>query len=305
MLYSLRGYSKRRIEIKNMQEETLSLIPRSTPLRKPTTPVVMHVARSRFEKLGDNADHPYTVRMRAIKEELRLTTRQLVEDLNLYEREFHADKFYAEDENGKPAMVTMNTVLMSSYLQGWVMQKSYMSSVRKRLENFYKHKKSQQGGLSTNQSICVIMDRWFKVLGIDPKSTTVSPFRQFAKLIGPFYKRPVLVSLDGEFSLGQLQDGLRLYTLIDAEGVPHEFSLNPNEPVLIKDKQQVKTGDVIQYSVLMGSQIRGGQAVVTDKPSIDHTTFFRWYTNNKMPRSIKTIELIQAAVDEAVKANLK
>lgn len=288
-----------------MVEETLSLIPRSSVERKPTPPVELHAARTRFEKLGDNADHPYTVRMRAIKEELRLTTRQLVEDLNLYEREFHADKFRRVEEDGNPPLLPMNPVLMSSYLQGWVMQKSYMSSVRKRLENFYKYKKSQQGCLSKNQSICTIMDGWFKVLGIDPKSTSVSPFRQFARSIAPFYKRPVLASMDGEFGLGELQGNLHLYTITDAEGVPHVFSLNPNEPILIKDKQQVKTGDVIQYSVLMGSQVRDGQAVVTDKPSIDHTTFFRWYTNNKMPRSIKTIELIQAAVDEAVKANKK
>ena len=55
----------------------------------------------------------------------------------------------------------------------------------------------------------------------------------------------------------------------------------------------------------MQTQKIGDKTIVTHEPSINHTTFFRWYSNNKMPRSIKTIELVQAAVDEAMKAMKK
>jgi hypothetical protein len=240
--------------------------------------------------------------MRAIKEELRLTTSQLVNELNAYERKFHARSYHAKDADGKPALLPMNRVLMSSYLQGWVMQDSYMAAVCQRLERLSVYKKETSKGHATGHDIRKIMDEWFKTLNIDPKSSAVSPFRQLGRNIAPFYKRPVLASVEGVFRLGLTKGPVRAYTITDTQDVAHEFWLNKAEPVLVKNGQSVKVGDVIQYSVLMKTETKDGQVVVTNEPSINHTTFFRWYTDNKMPRSIKTIELVQAAVDETRKS---
>lgn len=291
-----------------MIEEKLSLIPGvigQINKVKPTRKTVMHGPRTRFAKLGPNAGHEATIRMRAIKEELRLTTLQLVGEINAYEREVRAKNYSEKDLNGKPLLLPVNSVLISSYLQGWVMQEAYMEGILQRLEALLAHKKSQPSMIESDHSIRPIMNGWFKSLRIDPKSTSISPFRQLGRLIAPFYKRPVLASIEGTFHLGPIRGSLRIYEIKDSIGVRHKFLLNPNEPILIKDGQAVKVGNVIQYSVLMQTEKQDGQIIATNEPSINHTTFFRWYTNNKMPRSIQTIELVQAAVDEAVKLQKK
>lgn len=285
-----------------MLEEKISIIPGFNRAAKPSRALAMHEPRKRFVKAGDNADHPHTVRMRAIKSELRLTTAQLVSELNTYEREHQAKNFHARTDPNTPAWLPMTSVLMSSYLQGWVVQEPYMALMAKRLENLYKFKKQQSGAFAIKGDIRTIMDGWYKALGIDPKDSSVSPYRQLGRLIAPYYKRPVLVAISGRFNLGLSHGKVRSFNITDADGNTHEFTLNPKEPVLIKDNQDVKVGDVIQYSVLMQTQKQGGKSVFTHEPSINHTTFFRWYSNNKMPRSIKTLELVQAAVNEAVKA---
>jgi len=256
--------------------------------------------RKRFAKAGDNAQHPHTVNMRMIKSALRLTTIQLVNELNAYEKAHHSDKFHRSADPNTPSWLPMTAVLMASYLQGWVVKESFMAHMHKRLENLFWYK-NEQGQVKPSREIREIMDGWYKALGIDPKDTSVSPTRQLAKLIAPYYKRPVLAAVGGIFHLGLPVNGGQIYEITDIHGETHQFTLNPNEPVLIKDGQKIAEGDVIQYSVLMQTHRTGDKVVLTHEPSINHTTFYRWYANNKLPRSVKTIELVQAAVDEAAK----
>ena len=308
-----------------MFEETLTIIPGFAVNKKPDRRVAMHEPRKRFVKAGENADHHHTVRMRAIKTELRLTTAQLVSELNAYEREHQSQNFHRRgaapkaakghavggslpkgaDKNrpdpNAPAWLPMTSVLMSSYLQGWVVQEAYMELMVKRLENLYAFKK-EQGHLAPKSDIRTIMNGWYKSLGIDPNDSSTSPTRSLGRMIAPYYKRPVLAAINGKFRLGKVKDGLQHFRIIDAEGGAHDFTLSADEPILVKDGQNIKVADVLQYSVLMQTQKKDGEVIVTHEPSINHTTFFRWYSSNKMPRSIKTIQLVQAAVDEAAKA---
>jgi hypothetical protein len=288
----------------DMLEEKLSDIPGFDRVTKPSRAVLSHEPHKRFAKSGDNAEHAHTVRMRSIKTELRLTTAQLVSELNAYEREHQAKNFHSRTDAGAPAWLPMTSVLMSSYLQGWVIQEPFMALVLKRLENLRKFKKHQPSVFSVKGDIQTVMNGWYKVLGIDPKDTSVSPTRQLGRVIAPYYKRPVRVAISGQFHLGLSHGKLRSFSITDSDGETHEFTLDPKQAVLIKDKQDVKVGDVIQYSVLMQAQKKGEETALKHEPSINHTTFFRWYSSNKMPRSIKTLELVQAAVNEAVKARL-
>ena len=170
-----------------------------------------------------------------------LTTTQLVRELNAYEHEHQTNNFGARAEAGAPAWLPMTPALMSSYLQGWVVQESFMALVVKRLENFDQFKQQQPSTLAVKDSIRTLMDGWYQALGIDPKDSSVSPSRQLGRLIAPYYKRPV--------------------------------------------------------------QVAGKDTALAPEPSMNHTTFYRWYASNKMPRSIKTLELVQAAVNEAAKAH--
>lgn len=284
-----------------MFEEKISLIPGFSVGKKPSAAVNEHKPRKRFAKLGPNANHRLTIRMREIKERLRLTTAQLVYELNAYEQEHQQDNLGKYDPD-KPTWAKLTSVLMSSYLQGWVAQDIYMSQMTMRLENFLKFKK-KNGDLAGNADIRTIMDGWYKTLGIAPNDPATSATRQLGRLIAPYYKRPVLAALSGRFSLGLITDGMQMVNITDAKGVTHDFLVDLKEPLLMKDNQEVKVGDVIQYSVLMQTSKKDGESVVTQEPSINHTTFYRWYSQNKMPRSITTIEQVQAAVEAAATAN--
>lgn len=280
--------------------ERLTLVPSPLLQTYEENKAAERAPRVRFAKAGDNANHPHTVNMRMIKSALRLTTIQLVNELNAYEKEHQSDKFYRSADPNTPSWLPMTAVLMASYLQGWVVQESFMAQMSKRLENLFWHK-NEQGHVKPSREIRDIMDGWYKALGIDPTDTNVSPTRQLAKLIAPYYKRPVLAAVGGIFHLGLPVNGGQIYEITDIHGETHQFTLNPNEPVLVKDGQKIAEGDVIQYSVLMQTHREGGKVILTHEPSINHTTFYRWYANNKLPRSVKTLELVQAAVDEAVK----
>lgn len=250
-----------------------------------------HKPRVQFEKLGENADHPLTRRMREIKDSLRLTTLQISNQLNEYEREFHSNDVQDTiDEDGNSPYLPMKPVALSLYLQGWVLQESYLAANCERLERFYAYKTSQPGCLTTDIKICTLMEEWFKALHIDPQSKTISPYRLLAKKIAPFYKRPVRIQVAGVFKLGAPKGGLQSYSILDDQGVEHDFFLNPNFAVLIKNDQLVSIRDVVQYAVLTQGS--------SSEPIIDHTAFFRWYKSNKMPRSIKTVELVQEAVED-------
>jgi hypothetical protein len=264
-------------------------------------PIKREKATTRFAKAGPNADHVQTKRIREIKETLQLTMPQLVSQLNKYERQFQSENFKGRTDAGQPSWLPMTVILLSSYMQGWVMQEPYMALTRKRLENFYKYKKSLPSAALNSRDICKIMDGWFAKLHIDPNSEEVSPWRQLARLIAPHYKRPVLASVAGAFELGEVSGDMRAFTITDQDGKIHEFWLDPKEPVLVKNKKQITVGEVIQYSVLMRSEKVNGEFVTTRLPSTDHTVFYRWYKNKKMPRSIETIELVDAAVNLAAK----
>ena len=266
-------------------------------------PEVREKAKTRFKKEGENAGHRHTVRMRKIKDSLRLTMPQLVSQFNKYEREFQKENFKKADDKG-PMWLPMSVPLLSSYMQGWVMQESYMAMVRDRLDNFFKYKSSNSNPFTDKRDMREIMDVWFSELAIDPKSDVVSPYRQLARLIAPHYKRPVLASVAGVFNLGAINQGWREYTITTAGGDTHVFWLDAKEAVLIPSKKEVSIGEVIQYSVLIGIEKRDSQYVTTNLPSPDHTVFFRWYTKNKMPRSVETISLVDAAVTLAA-ARLK
>lgn len=301
-----------------MFEEKLTTIPGFTAPKKPDPALVLREPRKRFMKTGENASHAHTVRMRAIKQTLRLTTAQLVSELNEYERKHQSHNFHKRgtlpskaslpkgaDKNrvdpNTPAWLPMTTVLMSSYLQGHVVQESYMSLMVTRLENLYEFKKSQ-GRLAPKSDIRTIMNQWYAKLGIDPEDSSTSPTRSLARLIAPYYKRPVLAPASGKLHIGKVKDGLQHIRITGAEDVVHEFTLSATDEILVKSGAQVKAGQTLQHSVLMATQKVDGETVLTQMPSIDHTTFFRWYSSNKMPRSIVTIELVQAAVDAAAQA---
>lgn len=276
-----------------------SLIPGNVESNVATPKVKLHGRHVRFAKRGDNAENAHTVRMREIKRVLRLTTPQLVSELNAYERQFQAAKYRNKAWGTRPAVLPVTTHLMSQYLQGYVMQDNYMAAMCKRLEAFSKYKNSLPGNRLFDNSIRRIMNGWFAALHIDPASKSVSPFRKLGVLIAPFYRRPILAGVDGTFNLGLITDGVLVCNITDAGGQTHECFLDPKDSVLIENGRSVKVGDVLQYSVLMQTEKQGDLVVNTDEPSTNHTTFYRWYKSDKMPRSIRTIELVQAAVDAA------
>lgn len=270
-------------------------------MNKPKAPVKDDwiAPRQRFIKAAPNADHPLTVRMRAIKDEMRITTRQLVRDLNAYERAFHAKNYHLKDASGNAVFLPMKYVLLTSYLQGWVVQDVFMKAILERLENFLAYRKAL---VKPESDIRTIMDGWFAALGIATQNTNVSPYRQLASQIAPYYKRPVLASIEGEFHLLPPDGETGVYSITEASGDVHNFYFNLNEPLLVKNGQSLKVGDVLQYSVLMQTKKVGDRVITTNAPSDNHTTFYRWYSKNRMPLSMKTIELVQSAVNAAVLA---
>lgn len=282
-----------------MYKEEVSLIPGFTMPARPPSGKLLTPPRTRFLKMGPNAEHPKTVQMREIKEKLRLTTVQLVAELNAYEK-VHQSKNFRRSVDGSPSWHKIGSVLMSSYLQGWVMQEEFIGLMATRLNNLYKFKK-EQGQLAPKADIQTIMNRWYKALGIDPKDTTISPTRALAKRIAPFYRRPVLATVSGKFKVDSVKGHQLMCKIVTDEGETHAFGLDPAQPLEVTDGENLKVGQVLQYAVLMQTSKQGDKVVLTHEPSINHTTFYRWYSQNKAPRSIKTLELVQTAVDEAVK----
>ena len=255
------------------------------------------IKRLRFLKQGENADHPITTRLRAIKDNLHLTTLQFVNEINAYERAHQSHNFHGKIDDS-PSWLPLTSVLVSSYLQGYVMQTSYMELMLQRFESFFSFK-NQSGQILKYKDIRKIIDGWFDILKITEDSG--SRTRHLGRMIAPYYKRPVLAGISGTFFLGEKHEDVQNFTIVDNQEVSYEFCLNANEPILVKNKSKIRIGDVIQYSVLMYAAKNPDVTVITHEPSVNHTTFYRWYTQNKMPRSIKTIELVDAAVKEAAK----
>jgi len=277
-----------------MPENQFLLIPGFVPPTV-TKGVLLQPPKTRFQKIGPNAEHRHTVSIRSIKEKLHLTTGQLVSELNAYERDHQSSNFRRRIE-GQPAWRKISPVLMSSYLQGWVMQEEYMALMLKRLQNLFRFKK-EQGALAPTADIRTIMDSWYKTLKIDGTDEAVSPTRLLARLVAPFYHRPVLAGVSGKFHQGSKSAGVLQCAIVTAQDEVHEFTLDAKEPLEVKHLESIKAGQVLQYAVRMQAQKVAGQTALTHDPCINHTTFYRWYSKNKMPRSVKTIELVQAAVD--------
>jgi hypothetical protein len=246
--------------------------------------------------------HPLTVELRSMKASLGLTTRELVNALTDFEKSQDAESGVALDTSQE--FIPINPVLMSSYLQGWVLQDSFIQSVHARVKRMYEHRfdaNDVRQMVLENNGVQEVFDGWFAELGIKDKEGT-APMRQFARMIAPYYKRPVSAKFEGVFRLGEKQQGLaRPYTITTYEGEVHHFVLNQAEEVLVKSGTAVKRGETIQYAVLypLVTTKDGGMAFDESAPSEDHTTFFRWYTSKKPPRSAVSLMLVKEAVKAA------
>ena len=281
------------------QEPSLKLAMRTA--KSISLPVIADHSPVRFLKLGPNSEHIHTTRIRQIKSDLQLTTSELVAELNDFERLIARENLLAD---GAAKFSKMSVLKMGAYLQGNVLQESFMSDVRNRLEKLYEYKASHKSSIDISSGIKNVMDGWFKTLGIDPKSTVVSPYRQLAFYIAPFYKRPLSNSIAGRFNLSSLiGDSLREFTVTDAKDVIHAFLLNNNEPVLFRHGELVEVRDVIQYSAVL-HQYENGAIVAKNEKGIAFSTLYRWYTFSDMKRSIQTLERVQEAVKEAARHQL-
>lgn len=250
----------------------------------------------------ENVDHQATIRMREIKDRLSLTARQFVKELN----EFESSKKQSErviDTEITSSYVPFTPVMLSSYLQGRVLQESYISAALRRMEDFYAHKmQNQKEHRQLRQqyhNMTKVVDDWMKALKIDPAQG--SPYRALAAKINPFYKRAVFTPIPGIFKLGIMMDGdLQSYTIVNSEHGDAEYVLNANEHILVKDDQKLLRGDVIQFSLPIKSTSNGCK--VSQKMALNQSTFFRWHTNNSPPKSAKIIEQVNEAVLMAVGA---
>jgi hypothetical protein len=273
--------------------------------------------RLRFHKKGPKATAAATERMRAIKETLRLTTRQLVVALNDYERKFHPEllRDASGSTPGGMAWQPMTTVVLSSYLQGFVQQDHYINHVLMRLENYHRHARQHlDPGQLAEKDIRALMDGWFERLRIQSKDK----FRPFAKLIAPYHRRPIQAKLAGKISFGAQEGPIRRFLITEVTAGTAEpvsvvhGAVDRIHELLVQDGQLVALGQEIQYGIqyqtakdpTTKSPLSGANGpVYLDLPIEDHTAFFRWYKSGSGPRSIKTLEYVQQAVDQAA-ANL-
>lgn len=244
----------------------------------------------------ENALHQSTVRMKEIKAQLNLTTRQFVLEINAFESTL-SDEEREIDPDVTSSFAPFTPVMLSSYLQGRVLQEAFMSAILKRLELFYKFKMLNLNELHSlrrqYRNMAKVVEGWMLALNIDP--TQGSPYRALAAKVNPFYKRAVFTAKQGKFVLGEkISPELQAYSIYTSDTEYEEYVLNPNEPILITDGQELSIGDVIQYSL----PIKPGNKKyrVSQKMPLNQSTFFRWHTNNSPPKSAKIIEQINEAV---------
>jgi hypothetical protein len=252
----------------------------------------------RFAKLGENANHPLTVKMREIKASLGMTTNELVRAVNRFEKE-HGRPEFASKEVVTSSYLPLKPVLLSSYLQGWVMQRDFMESVCKRLEAYWNFAKLEKP-IERPTGVKSLMDGWFAKLGIDPNDEAVSPHRELARRISHVCKRAVVIDRHGVFQAGGDFSGnkdLGWYA-IHEEGLKsqHCYLYRKADGLLIHDGEIVSPGDVVQYSKEIVST--DPLYAVSQENPINQSTFYRWYRSNKLPRARVAIELIENAVNE-------
>lgn len=256
----------------------------------------------RFAKLGENANHPLTVQMREIKASLGMTTNELVRAVNRFEKE-HGRPEFKTGEVVSSSYIPLKPVLLSSYLQGWVMQRDFMESVHKRLEAYWNFAKKERP-VDRPKGIKSLMDAWFAKLGIDPNDEAVSPHRELARRISHVCKRAVVIDRNGVFQKGGDFDGgfgdfsdLGWYA-IHEEGLKaqHCYLYRKTDGLLIQDGEIVNPGDVVQYTKEIVST--DPLYAVSQENPINQSTFYRWYRSNKLPRARVAIDLIENAVNE-------
>ena len=251
----------------------------------------------RFSKIGENADHPLTIRMREIKESLGMTTNELARAVNRFELEYGRPKPAAGEPSVSASYMPLKPVLLSSYLQGWVMQTSYMEAVHKRLEAYLEHARKSNSA-DRPKDIKTLMDGWFSKLGIDPKDEVVSPHRELARRITDLCKRPVVIDRPGIFQVGtNVNKEFGWYAINEEGGASQQYLYRKVDGLLIEDRSVVAPGDVVQYSKEIVSPNPAYE--VSQENPINQSTFYRWYRSNKMPRARVTIDLIDDAVKEA------
>jgi len=273
--------------------EQLSAFPlRAAPKKaaKVKTPKV----KGRFLMMAVNAAHPLTTRMRAIKEELVLPTAQLVQEFNAYEKAHQSHNFRRRDGSDVPAWRPINSVYLSSYLQGAVVQPAYMELMCQRLENFlaFKRETAPARAKAVEGDIRTIMRGWYVKLGITPKG---SASRLLSSMVAPYYKRASLAPMTGYLRRDRTEGDLQYFTITALSGEEHSFSLPACDPLLVPDGVKVEAGTPIQFSQF----IKNKEGKVVRGPGVDHSTLYRWWTSGNMPRSINTIEVMNAAVEAA------
>ncbi|OLP04552.1 hypothetical protein [Rhodoferax antarcticus] len=250
----------------------------------------------RFAKFGDQADHVLTSRMREIKSSLGMTTNELARAVNRYEKEFGRPSSDV-DHVVSSSYLPIKAILLSSYLQGWVMQDNFIESFHRRLEAYWKHTMSTDN-TGRPKSIRPVMDAWFEKLGIDPTNLTVSPHRELCRRVTHLCKRAVVCDRAGVFQKGtDLDDEYGWYAILDDEMVVHRYVYRKADDLLIANKTIVAPGDVVQYSKEIVSPNPSYQT--SQENPINQSTYYRWYRSNKMPRSRVATELIENAVNEA------
>lgn len=255
----------------------------------------------RFAKLGDRADHPLTIKMREIKSSLGMTTKELSSAVNRYEKQFGRPVVDSASSVASSSYLPMKSILLSSYLQGWVMQDHFIESFHNRLDAYWQHAMATRKAMPP-KNIRPIMNDWFSRLGIDPDDDSVSPYREFDRRISHLCKRAVFCDRTGVFQVGgDIDHEYGWYSIIDEESKEqHRYVYRKADGVLIAGAAKVAHGDVVQYT----KQIVSSDPLYTisQENPINQSTYYRWYRSNKMPRSRVTIDLIEIAVKEVVAA---
>ena len=254
---------------------------------------------------------PLVKMLRAIKDSTGLTARQFQVAMLDYETK-NAARVLAicEEEGVQFTPVTHKNI--NAYLDGWVNQKSYNKAFLRRATEFFETYTASRK--IVNVDMRDIMEGWYTKVGINYRDSSVSPTRALAAIIAPYYLRPVLAKASGTFKLlpivasdphfqpysievnPKAANGLTTKSKIESKTIMLD-DLSPSQPLLVKDGDEVEFGQILQHAVLMVRNSKTGEV----SPSKDHVTLFRWYSQNKRPRSSMQIEAIDAAIDQYLK----
>lgn len=178
-----------------------------------------------------------------------------------------------------------------------------------RLENYFAFASKDSKGKSNvgQRDIREVMHEWFRAFNI----TSVDKFRPLAKILAPHLRRPVFAKAFGVIHFGDKEASLQHFKITEQGEAVAYGCVDLVNPVLVKDKQEVKLGDEIQCGLQFQTvkdpetkqpMMRDGKIVYLDQPIEDHTVFYRWYKTGNGPRSIQTLALVQEAVDKALAA---